>query len=703
MCLLTSAIWALDIEFVAGVDNGNSPGTAQAFTIEKDGVRIDVSTGLANSAQYRFYKKQTVTFTSSVGVISKIVFECTAEGDAQYGPGCFTVASGSYAYEGAIGTWTGASSYVVFTASSNQVRATKIIVTVNDSLTPIITPPSGMYSGPVLICIYCVSEGANIYYTTNGSTPTMESTQYSAPFTINSSTTIKAISELDGDVSDVVTADYRIFDGVFYINNILYITNSVNSIKGLQVNPSAIYSFAAMPPECDNNTFLGYNAVLHVSGASFTNYFMADYWRNFADIRTDAVEPGSVSLNSYEAEMLMGGNAMTLTATVSPNNATPNSVIWSTSNPQVAVVNNGIVTAKGEGECDIVASCLDKRAVCHVTVVNPIAVTLDQTEVTIEQTKQVTLSATVTPEGATYTQNIVWSSSDEAVATVNGGVVTAVGIGECDITASFMDKQAICHVTVIETTIFITLDQHVAHVLPNHMITLTPSMSPLSTELKVTSSDLNVAVARLMNGVVQVAGRAEGTTMVIVSSTDGKAVPDTCMVTVYTEIGDVNCDGYVNISDVTDLIDYLLSGDGNGVSKTNADCDKDGNINIADVTTLIDYLLGTGFWPWEFEAFSVNGVTFKMVAVESGTFTMGVTAEQGSDAYDSEKPAHQVTLSSYSIDPSKIARELGWYPETPFIEGIEKTIRWNLDNQPWVQSVTSGDYQKYYEEMYGNR
>ena len=57
----------------------------------------------------------------------------------------------------------------------------------------------------------------------------------------------------------------------------------------------------------------------------------------------------------------------------------------------------------------------------------------------------------------------------------------------------------------------------------------------------------------------------------------------------------------------------------------------------------------------------------------------------------------------YAIDPSKIARELGWYPETDFKTGIRKTVRWYLENQQWVNEVISGDYQKYYDEMYGGK
>jgi len=55
----------------------------------------------------------------------------------------------------------------------------------------------------------------------------------------------------------------------------------------------------------------------------------------------------------------------------------------------------------------------------------------------------------------------------------------------------------------------------------------------------------------------------------------------------------------------------------------------------------------------------------------------------------------------YAIDSSKLQRELGWEPSLQFEEGIEKTVRWYLDNQEWLDNVTSGDYQKYYEKMYG--
>lgn len=68
--------------------------------------------------------------------------------------------------------------------------------------------------------------------------------------------------------------------------------------------------------------------------------------------------------------------------------------------------------------------------------------------------------------------------------------------------------------------------------------------------------------------------------------------------------------------------------------------------------------------------------------------------------YVADRLGHDVR---YAIDSTKLQRELGWEPSLQFEEGIEKTVRWYLDNQDWMDKVTSGEYQRYYEEMYKGR
>ena len=119
--------------------------------------------------------------------------------------------------------------------------------------------------------------------------------------------------------------------------------------------------------------------------------------------------------------------------------------------------------------------------------------------------------------------------------------------------------------------------------------------------------------------------------------------------------GDVDVDGSVTISDVTALIDYLLSGNASGINLSNADCDQDGNVNISDVTALIDYLL-SGSWPGN--SFTIGGVTFNMVPVTGGTFTMGFTGDTPISEEENALPAHQVTLSSYRIGETEVTQAL---------------------------------------------
>ena len=68
--------------------------------------------------------------------------------------------------------------------------------------------------------------------------------------------------------------------------------------------------------------------------------------------------------------------------------------------------------------------------------------------------------------------------------------------------------------------------------------------------------------------------------------------------------------------------------------------------------------------------------------------------------YVTDRKGHDMR---YAIDPTKIHNELGWLPETKFADGIKKTIAWYLDNREWWEEIISGEYQNYYEKMYGNR
>ena len=439
----------------------------------------------------------------------------------------------------------------------------------------------------------------------------------------------------------------------------LDIASGITAIPGLMVNPREVYCYAKVPPTCDENTFTDYTGTLHVPESSLAAYFTAPYWCNFSNIVGDAVELTSLTINKDSVELLVG-EQLTLNASVQPANASVDNIEWSSSYEAIATVVDGVVMAKAKGECDIIATCHDKRVVCHLTVneVLPESITLNMESALMEKDSTLTLTATILPENSTY-KTVTWSSSNNAIATVNSnGLVTAKAEGECDITATCKGLTATCHVKVLERFIYITLDQHRARLLPNHILTLTPTVTPIPTDLVVTSSNPSVAAARLANGKVQVVGVTPGHALIKVCSADGKAFADSCVVDVYTEAGDVDLDGFVKIDDVTALIDYLLGSNVSPFDMGNADVNYDGAVTIADVTELIDYLLSGQAAVSSRETFTANGVPFTMVRVAGGTFMMGATEEQGADALDRERPVHQVTVSTYSIGETEVTQEL---------------------------------------------
>ena len=123
--------------------------------------------------------------------------------------------------------------------------------------------------------------------------------------------------------------------------------------------------------------------------------------------------------------------------------------------------------------------------------------------------------------------------------------------------------------------------------------------------------------------------------------------------------GDVNGDGNVNISDINVIVNVILGATVDNETMRRADVNEDGCTNISDLNAVINIILG-GSAPSsdDVETFTVNGVSFKMVKVKGGTFTMGAS-DDDTDANDNEKPAHQVTLTKdYAIGQTEVTQAL---------------------------------------------
>lgn len=157
----------------------------------------------------------------------------------------------------------------------------------------------------------------------------------------------------------------------------------------------------------------------------------------------------SVELNKTSASLKVG-ETTTLTATVKPDNASDKTVTWSSSDASVASVENGVVTAKKIGTATITAKAGGKTATCSITVeATPVSsIELDKTSASLKVGETITLTATVKPSNATN-KKVIWSSSNEEVATVEDGVVTAIKEGEAIITAKTEDggKTATCTIS----------------------------------------------------------------------------------------------------------------------------------------------------------------------------------------------------------------------------------------------------------------
>ena len=256
----------------------------------------------------------------------------------------------------------------------------------------------------------------------------------------------------------------------------------------------------------------------------------------------------SIALNMSDLELKLD-DTYQLEATVSPVDATNKSVAWTSSDESVATVdNNGLVTAVGFGDVYITAAANDGSGVaanCYVrvvpTMVESIALNMSDLELKLDDTYQ--LEATVSPVDATN-KSVAWTSSDENVATVdNNGLVTAVGIGDVDITAAANDGSGVaanCHVTVepIMAT-SIKLNEETLLMKKGETSHLEVTVLPHNaTDKSVTwtSSDEYVVAVDDGGNIVAV---GDGEAEVVATTNDGSNLSASCQVTVIDPEGGV--------------------------------------------------------------------------------------------------------------------------------------------------------------------
>ena len=247
---------------------------------------------------------------------------------------------------------------------------------------------------------------------------------------------------------------------------------------------------------------------------------------------TVTVPTGSVTLDKTTLSLAVGETEQ-LTATVKPDDATDKNVTWTSSDESVAKVVNGKVTAVKSGKATINAKCCDKTggktAECAVTVTVPVtSLTLDRTTLSLAVGETAQLTATVKPDDATD-KNVSWTSSDEFVAKVDNGKVTAVKSGKATITAKCCDKTAGCAVTVTVPVSSVILDKTTLSLSVGETATLTATVKPdNATDKNVIWSSSNESVVKVDNGKVSSLMMGQAT----ITAAIGNIVAS-CDVTVY--------------------------------------------------------------------------------------------------------------------------------------------------------------------------
>ena len=368
-----------------------------------------------------------------------------------------------------------------------------------------------------------------------------------------------------------------------------------------------------------------------------------------------------ITLNQTALALNVGGSS-TLTATVTPSNATNKTVTWTTSNASIATVSGGKVTAVGPGTATITATTSGgQKATCTVTVRVPVTdISISRSTLALTVGATSTLTATVEPSNASN-KSYSWSSSNSAVATVNSsGLVTAKANGTATITATTTDggKKASCTVTVTTPTSGVSISPTTATIIKGQTRQLTATVAPSSASNKSVSWSSSNDTVATVSSTGLVTAKSAGTADITVTTKDGnyKAV---CKVTVRVPVTGVSLSK-------TEL--SLIKGNTEQLSATISPADAS-NKSISWTTT--DKSVAT---------VSSSGL---ITAIGGGTADIIVTTLDGSY---SDKCRVTVTVPVTGVRFDDIATSVGTDTTTKLLYTIEpadasnKQVTWQSSN-----------------------
>lgn len=613
------------------------------FSITSGDITLTCTNGTITAERFGFFKYSDITFTSAGNDIVKIEFTCTANGTAKYGPGSIKLKDGQTGTYTAgtdkIGTWTGKAESVAFTASENQLRATQIVVTLDDGTTVYVAAPTfsreaGDFEEAFDLTI-TAEEGAAIKYSYDNE----NWNDYTTALNITETTTVYAKAILNGTESAVASATYTKVEPAEAITTLAQVNalgknaeftfegNAVVTVQRgayLWLRDASGYGLIYGNINGLNNVTFAPGTVLNQGWTAKTKLFSGlmeytDAQNVSASENTDAELAAIQTITELDTTMV---NAYVQVLNVKSLVANGQDVTATLANGTTMVMYNSfgesLPTEEGNYTVKGVVSTHNGMQLMILSVEGFVPQTIDVYSI---------------PEAIEVGENDTFTMYDDIVVTFNHASTKRMWIRDTDGNSGLIygleNTDDIVNGTVLSDGW--TGKNYTHYGVPQFQNTEGVVASGETAEAKpfevpaITASDVNAYV--IFKGINMLSdasnekrfyNAADSTVlfntfnMTLPEIVEGNTYDVTGVVTLYngvpqlyiTEVvesindvikGDANNDTVVNVSDAIALLNALLTSDLSGINTANADVDDNGTISITDVIKLVNYL-SNGQW-----------------------------------------------------------------------------------------------------------